>query len=175
MFKKNPAGAFVLFLLSVAVIDQLSKFYILRLNALDPGALLSGIPIIIGFLEITLTYNQGIIFGFLGNANNLVILTLNIFILAGVFIFVAMDIKRGRTGLLYLGGFGLILGGALGNILDRIIVGKVIDFIKVYITSDFIWPIFNIADSAITVGIILVFADMIFFDRESKINAPDTS
>ena len=61
----------------------------------------------------------------------------------------------------------LILGGAFGNIIDRIRIGKVIDFLDVYI-KDLHWPAFNVADSAITVGICLFMIHLLFFELPGK-------
>ena len=60
-----------------------------------------------------------------------------------------------------------ILGGALGNLWDRVTLGYVIDFIEVYY-NDLYWPAFNIADSAITIGAIILILDTVFIDRRSN-------
>ncbi len=171
---RKKLAAFILLIVSIALFDQVSKIWIMSIHDRSPEALYRGIPVIKGLLEITLTHNTGIIFGFLGNANNMVILIINSVILVSVMFFLFRDILARPERLAYFIGFSMIIGGALGNIIDRIVVGRVIDFIKLYITRDFVWPIFNIADSAITVGIVLVFIDLIFLDSSRRKNAPDT-
>lgn len=171
---KKKVFWFIILILSAILLDRFSKNYIIHLSESDPAALHMGIPIIKGLLEITITYNYGVVFGLLGNANNTLLLLLNIFMLVIVSIIVVRDLWHDRGSLLYFTGFGMIIGGAFGNITDRIVYGKVLDFIKVYITSEFVWPIFNIADSFITVGIIFVLSGLIFFDREKIQNAPGT-
>ena len=64
-------------------------------------------------------------------------------------------------------GLALILGGAIGNVIDRLIQGYVVDFVLVYY-GDWSWPAFNVADSAITVGVALIIFDSLFFERKRK-------
>ena len=64
-------------------------------------------------------------------------------------------------------GLALILGGALGNVIDRLLHGHVVDFILLYY-DEWAWPAFNVADSAITVGVTLVIIDSLFFERHRK-------
>jgi signal peptidase II len=62
-------------------------------------------------------------------------------------------------------GLALVLGGALGNLIDRLVQGYVVDFVLVYY-GDWSWPAFNVADSAITVGVTLIIFDSLFFERK---------
>lgn len=173
--KRAKTFLFIFAFLIAFALDQISKILIMGLKESDPIRLYRGIPVISGFLEITLTYNYGVIFGFLGNVDSKILLTVNILILSCVIFFIIRELKCGMAGKLYFTAFGMVIGGAVGNIADRIIYGKVIDFIKVYITREFVWPIFNIADSFITVGIILVIIDLIYHLPGVTGNASNTS
>ncbi|MGI9291792.1 MAG: signal peptidase II [Gammaproteobacteria bacterium] len=64
-------------------------------------------------------------------------------------------------------GLALILGGAIGNVIDRLVYGHVVDFILFYY-EEWAWPAFNVADSAITVGVTLVIIDSLFFEKDRK-------
>jgi signal peptidase II len=64
-------------------------------------------------------------------------------------------------------GLALVLGGAIGNVIDRLVHGYVVDFILVYY-KEWAWPAFNVADSAITVGVTLIIIDSIFFERHRQ-------
>ncbi len=68
---------------------------------------------------------------------------------------------------LLVSAFALILGGAIGNLIDRIRYGEVVDFIQWYVKSWY-WPSFNVADSAISVGVALLVVDMVFFQKTKQ-------
>ncbi len=122
-------------------LDQLTKFFITKNLFLNQS-----IPIIKGIFHITLIHNRGAAFGILKNQVPLFIFTS---ILAIILIY--RSLRKDTRLNLYSVCLGLILAGALGNLIDRLFFGYVIDFL------DFrIWPVFNIADSAITIGAILL-------------------
>lgn len=118
---------------------------------------------VLPFFNITLAYNEGAAFSFLAGAGGwqrwfftLVALVASVVIL--------IWLVRGRDGPAVAAALSLILGGALGNLWDRIALGHVVDFL------DFHWagwhfPAFNVADSAITVGAALIIIDMLFGGR----------
>jgi signal peptidase II len=142
----------------VVVLDQASK--------LAADAFLGyhqPVPLI-PFFNLTLSYNAGAAFSFLGQAGGwqrwfFIALAL----LVSGFLIQWMRQVNGRDRWLSL-ALSLILGGAIGNLIDRIAYGHVVDFIHFYV-GDWSWPIFNIADSAITVGAGLLIAHM-FLVRE---------
>ena len=104
---------------------------------------------VLPFLRIVHVENPGAAFGsFTGLGNNIFII---ISIIAIIFISVYLSKIHQKLEFISL---SLVLGGAVGNLLDRIQIGKVIDFIDFYVGS-WHWPAFNVADSALTVGIIL--------------------
>ncbi len=134
---------FLLPALIVVLLDQVSKqfFWILGQN----------FDVIDGFLKITLIRNAGAAFGMLQGGRIFLIISS---VIASIFIiFLAQRIpEEERAKRVFL---GMILGGALGNLIDRIYPGSVIDFINMGIGPSR-WPFYNVADSAVTVGGILL-------------------
>ena len=123
--------------------DQLTKF--LALQFLTDRLTL---PILPGIFHLTLVHNTGIAFGFFRNHSSLLL----VFISLSLVFLLFWGFQIGRLPSGQRCGLALILGGALGNWIDRIPIGAVIDFL------DFrIWPVFNVADSAITMGVIIYF------------------
>ena len=122
-------------------LDQASKAG-LR-TALAPG---ERIDLILGF-ELVRVGNDGVAFGLLGDASSALVLTITLAALALVLAWFATDASRPWLWL----GVGMLVGGALGNLLDRVRAGEVTDFI-----DPPMWPAFNLADAAITAGVILV-------------------
>ena len=123
-------------------LDQLSKF--LASSLLIEGVRTSFLP---PLLYLTYIENRGISFGLLqGKVSTLLILFLSLLALGFLFL-----LSRRENSLIEKVGSGLLAGGILGNVVDRIRIGGVIDFLDLRV-----WPIFNLADSAITIGIILL-------------------
>ncbi|MEW6535766.1 MAG: signal peptidase II [Candidatus Auribacterota bacterium] len=129
--------------LLVVVSDQITKFLIDR--QFDEGQF---IPVIKGLFNITLVYNPGAAFGLFPNMKWF-FLFFSVAAIIGI-VLIARYYMKGRTYCHIL--LGLVLGGAIGNLIDRLRIGYVIDFLDVYFRS-YHWPAFNIADSAICVGI----------------------
>ncbi len=116
------------------------------------------IPVIADLFSLTLAYNPGAAFGFMSGlpeGMRQVVLSLAILLaLAAIFY---MLLRYHRDSALGCFAVGLVLGGAVGNIIDRMRIGVVVDFLDVY-WGEYHWPTFNIADSCICVGVaILVF------------------
>lgn len=153
-FSQNTANRFVWWLsLSglVIVLDQLTKF--ISLNVIAQ----SGARRITSFLNWVLVFNPGAAFSFLGDGFGW-----QKWLLIGVGV-IAVTVmlwllKRHSHEGIFCFSVALILGGAIGNLIDRFHHGAVVDFIDVYYL-DYHWPAFNIADSAITVGAILLIVD----------------
>lgn len=136
----------------VLLIDQVSKFYIA--NAFQPYA---SQPLIEGILHITYVQNTGAAFGILADRTNMFIVVsiVIIIVMLGYFKYVPKDNHVLRLGL------ALGLSGALGNLIDRVRLGYVIDFI------DFrIWPVFNVADTAIFLGVLALLIGIARLPRE---------
>ena len=130
----------------VIALDQWSKAWVLR--ALPEY---TDIVVIPGFWNWFRTYNTGAAFSFLANSGGWQIWFFSIlaFAISGLLIWWLRKTPRGdwKTALPY----ALIIGGAIGNVIDRLIHGHVIDFIKWYV-GDHVWPAFNLADAAIVGG-----------------------
>ncbi len=122
----------------VLALDQAVKVAVV--SSIAPGE----VENVLGPLDLTLTYNDGIAFG-LASGGGPIVLGLALFALFALGFFVASAPPGWPTAV--AGGF--ILGGALGNLVDRLVRGEVVDFVMVPF-----WPAFNLADTAITVGVI---------------------
>lgn len=150
----------------IVVLDQLTKIIAeVKLLLHQP------VEIIPGFFNLTLMYNKGAAFSFLSDAGGwqrvfFVILSTAI----SIFLFVwlkqiSKDDDQKHKQLLQI-AIAFILGGAIGNLIDRAMTGAVVDFIQVYYSSSY-FPTFNIADSAITVGAGLLILDMFLDNKHS--------
>lgn len=130
----------------VVILDQLSKGWVVA--TLGPATMTNFIPVVGDTARIAYSHNTGVAFSmFEGHPEILTIAAL--LIIAGAIYFYATQLPNHRTGIQLI--MGLIMGGAFGNLIDRIRLGYVVDFIQVG------WfPIFNLADSAISVGAALL-------------------
>ncbi len=144
----------------VLLLDQVSKLAILEW--VKPAA--AGIPIT-GFLAIVLVWNRGMSFGLLNLADAWVPWILGAISIA-VAIALVWWLTRARRWLV-IAGLGLVLGGAIGNLVDRLLYGAVVDFVLLHV-GRWHWPAFNVADSAITLGVIALLWDSLFGVRESR-------
>ena len=151
MIIKNLGKNFIINLSLVVLIflfDRISKIYAINLDKKFLGSEIFSSK----YLNITLIWNEGIAFGLLNIEKNYLYNILTIFILTVIILILFMIIKtEGLKKFLLL----LILGGALGNIFDRIFYKAVPDFIDFHI-GNFHWFIFNIADIFISVGVIFM-------------------
>jgi signal peptidase II len=142
--------------ITILFLDQLAKFLVTKNLILHQS-----IPVINGIFHITLVNNRGAAFGLLKNQLYLFILTS-----ISAIILIAIDLKQrhGRRLDIYTLALSFILAGALGNLIDRLFFGYVIDFL------DFrIWPVFNVADSAITVGAVMLGWTILKTDRKKAV------
>lgn len=154
--KSNSRQAFLLWLgLSslLLILDQLTK--IIAKNSLFEGV---SQPVT-SFLNWTLVYNSGAAFSFLAQAGGW-----QRWFFTGVGIIAALImiwlIRKNSHQTIFSLALSLVLSGAIGNVIDRIIYGAVVDFVDVHYMG-WHWPAFNIADSAITIGVILLIVDEI--------------
>lgn len=141
----------------ILLIDQLSKFFVRH-------SLLDGIPkdIISEYIRFTLRYNVGAAFSLKWGGP----IVLTIFTAIACIFLVKYMLKVKDEKLIFW--LGIIFGGALGNLVDRILMGKVTDFIDVGVTG-WRWPTFNIADIAICIGGIVVF---FLFKNDKQLEVP---
>jgi signal peptidase II len=149
--------------LAIVVVDQLTKWVVLGRFA--PGEHLQ----LTDFFNLVLVFNRGAAFSFLSDAQGWQTPVLIIFALAAAVI-VSVLLARSPGRRLFCAGLALILGGALGNVIDRLRFGHVVDFIDLHAGS-WHWPAFNVADSAITVGAALLILDG-FMHHERRARAP---
>ena len=136
----------LLLVITIFLIDRLSKIYVIFLDKKYLGSEIFYSK----YLNINLIWNEGIAFGLFSsnNQNNYNILTILILLVISAILFMIIKSKRHeRYGLL------MILGGALGNVFDRIIYKGVPDFIDFHV-GDFHWFVFNVADIFISIGVI---------------------
>lgn len=127
---------------AVLLVDQASKLYIRQAMLLGDS-----VPVLPGLLHITHVKNSGAAFGILPNQHLLFLIAGIVVIIVMLYYFRQLAVADGLSTV----AFGSVLGGATGNLIDRMVFGKVTDFI------DFrVWPVFNVADSAIVVGMILL-------------------
>lgn len=162
----NGSRAFMWYLLSlvVIVIDQWTKWLAeTNLTFLEP------VPVIEPFLNWTLAYNYGAAFSFLADAGGWqkwffsgLALVMSLFLMVYL-------IKAPRKATLLSFGLALVLGGAVGNLIDRLLHGHVIDFIHVHYADVWHYPIFNIADMAIMLGVAMIIIDMLFLEKKREV------
>jgi signal peptidase II len=133
---------------AIVIIDQLTKAIVDRTMPLHYS-----IPIIDGFFNLTYVRNTGAAFGIFSGSHEAFRLPFLILVSVVAIGFILVMLKRLRddsTGIATALAF--ILGGAIGNLIDRVVYGEVIDFLDVY-WSNYHWPAFNVADSFITIGV----------------------
>jgi signal peptidase II len=153
--EKGPATAWLWLSAVVVVLDQATKALVeLNLERFDSIELLP-------FFNLVLTYNKGAAFSFLADAGGwqrifFVVLTVVVLV---VLLRWLWSLKE-RTGVLPV-ALSLVIGGAIGNLIDRIATGLVVDFLDFHYAG-WHWPAFNVADSAIFVGVALLLYDSLF-------------
>jgi signal peptidase II len=145
---------------AVLVADRATKFAIERCTSpFFRHSIVSDIVVLVH------SQNPGIAFGVLSNSSARWLTPVLVLSSAAVMVLLLWMIVTARAGgALAQCGLALILGGAAGNVLDRVIHGGVTDFLEVRLWK-YIWPAFNVADSAITIGAILVLFELMFASR----------
>ncbi len=151
----------------VVILDQLTKVIADRvLNLYQQHSVIDG------FFNLTLAYNTGAAFSFLKDAGGWQRWFFTVIALvASVVIIIMLKNLKSHERMTAI-GLALILGGAIGNVIDRMLYGHVVDFIQVYY-QQFYWPVFNLADSFITIGAALlithgIVGDKLRLNREAK-------
>lgn len=132
----------------IVISDQTTKY--LANNFINPSMSVEILP----FLNLVNVRNTGTAFGMFRSLGNNTFIIISIIAIAFIF-FLLIKGKENPLGL------SLILGGAIGNLIDRLFYGSVIDFIDVFV-GRFHWPAFNVADSSLTIGIIIIFLTSLF-------------
>ena len=154
--------------LSVVILDQITKAMVRPSLALHQS-----IEIIPGFLDLTRVHNTGAAFGMLNAVDfpmkTLALSLVALIALAGVAWYAATVPLSDRLARIGVAG---VLGGAIGNLIDRATTGYVLDFVDAYWGNWHFWA-FNVADAAITVGVIFMILDMLGLGRTSDTRAPN--
>ena len=152
---------FICIAIAIIGLDQLTKWIVYNSLMLHEV-----VPVIPGCLNLVHIQNPGTAFGLFADYNsffrNILVMSASIVAIL-LILYLYKNTSQDFPVLSF--GFALIFGGAIGNMIDRVRLGRVIDFIDVYIGS-LHWPAFNVADSAITVGMI-IFAYYILFRKNS--------
>ena len=142
--------------LTILILDQVSKLIVA--SSLEPHQTL---PVIPGFFNIVLVKNKGMAFGVFSQISSMFfyyfLLSVTVIAVAAVFFFF-FTLKKNQGWM--ASGLSLILGGALGNLVDRVRLGYVIDFLD-FVLKNYHWPAFNMADSAVTAGTFCILIEMI--------------
>ncbi len=148
--KKGP-----LFLIALLVLaaDQATKYLIK--GSLSPEEVIPVLP----FFDIVYVENTGSAFGMFKSLGNIFFVSVSVIAMAAVSFFM---VKGKEDGL----GLSLVLGGAAGNMLDRLFRGYVVDFLDIHAGGAH-WPAFNVADSALCIGVILILARSLFPKKAS--------
>jgi signal peptidase II len=148
--------------IGVLALDLVSK-HLAELNSFD-------FVVIPELLKFKLTYNTGAAFSFLGDkewAMTFFIILTTIILLSLIAFFVFKIVKKKKPSKWFSISFSLIFAGSLGNLVDRILFQKVRDFIFVLYNTDIFPAIFNVADIALVVGVIMVCVYLLFLDKEA--------
>lgn len=138
----------------VVLLDQATKLCILSL-VMQPPQVISVAP----FFNLVLVWNRGITFGLFDSPSQIVpwlLVALALVIIVGLTVWL-----RRVEGLWPIYAMGLIIGGAIGNVVDRIRLGAVVDFIDLHV-GGYHWPAFNLADTAIVAGVVVLIINGLF-------------
>ena len=152
---KQRLTTLVLIAAVIVLLDQVSKYLVVHY-------LTRQVVIVPGFLDLISVYNRGVSFGMFNNGQCifrttlLTVLSVAVFIILFFVYLFSKDMTR-----LSMVALSMIMGGAVGNVIDRIRLGYVVDFIDVFVKNTH-WPAFNVADSAITIGAVLLAIDIFF-------------
>jgi signal peptidase II len=154
-FRRLIINIFIIII--IFLLDRISKIYIINLAELN-----SSVDIYLtSFLNLYLVWNSGIAFGLLSFDQSFIYNTITILILIIILIILIIIIKSNNYKIYFL---SMIMGGALGNLFDRIYYSAVPDFIDLHL-NNFHWFIFNVADIFISIGVICLILDEIFIDK----------
>ncbi|HKW26244.1 MAG TPA: signal peptidase II [Terriglobales bacterium] len=147
----------------VVVFDRLAKWIVDKNIALHES-----VAVVPGFFHLTHVENRGAAFGlFAESPSEWKIAVLVLFSLVALVVVSALLWKNSHAMTTTGVGLALILGGALGNLWDRLVSGQVVDFLDFYVGS-YHWPAFNLADSAIVVGALLLVTEILFSKSPSE-------
>ena len=154
---------FYLIALAIVLTDQATKAIVVRTMRLGQS-----IPIVPGYFDLTFVLNPGAAFSLLATLPERIRSPFFILIsVAAAVLIVVYRARHLRGHRLATVSLGLILGGAVGNLIDRIRYGVVVDFLDAHV-HQYHWPVFNVADSAISVGVTLLLIEMLLEWRRER-------
>ena len=156
---------FYLIALAIILLDQATKRVIV--GTLQLG---QGLPIVPGFFDLVFVLNPGAAFSFLAtlpdSVRNPFFITISVTAVILILVYRTRHLQQHELASLSL---ALVLGGAIGNLIDRLRYGMVVDFLLVHV-YEYHWPAFNVADSAISLGVTLMVLDMLLEWRRERKN-----
>jgi signal peptidase II len=158
---KRKYWVLLIVLVCVISLDQWTKYLVQ-----EEMSLYRRVEVIHGFFNLTHVRNTGGAFGILGGekgGTGHILFVLASVVAVGVLLVIFYQLKANEKVLPF--AFALVLSGAIGNLIDRLVYGEVVDFLDFYVSS-FHWPSFNIADSAICLGIGLLGFELLFRDQK---------
>lgn len=156
----RPARLGLVLAAIVVIADQLSKIWIVEVVMMPPRT----IPVA-SFFNLVLAWNRGISFGLFNRTGAETAWVLPVVVAAVIVLLVVWLLRTPKA--MIGSSVGLVLGGAIGNLIDRLRIGAVIDFLDFHLLG-YHWPAFNLADSAITVGALMLVADSVFGGAEQR-------
>jgi signal peptidase II len=153
----------ILIALLAMFVDQVHKYWMLQVLGITEGQSLT----VTSFFNLVLVWNHGISFGMFNHGEvspyqPILLSVLSIVVVAILFFWLKKSESNFQTW-----GLGLVIGGALGNVIDRSIYGAVADFLDVHVAG-YHWPAFNFADSFICVGVFILVLEGIFDIKKTK-------
>lgn len=153
----------------VILLDQLTKWAVVTYMELNES-----IPVIGEFFAIYSHRNRGAAFGILQDQRWFFII-ITLVVVVGIIWFMLRTIRSGERQVLFLTGLTLLLGGAIGNFIDRLFTGEVVDFLKFHfeftlfgLDVDYTYPIFNVADIGVVLGACILILDTLLSGRRDK-------
>ena len=162
-FKFQGRLRYLLLVAATLLLDRWTKALIQ--NRFD---LNESIPVIDGFFNITYVRNTGVAFGIFSSVSSPAkSVLLSVFTAFAAAVVITYSVRSPARNRLLQVALGLILGGALGNLYDRLAYGYVVDFLEFY-AGNYHWPSFNVADSAISTGVILLALEIIRNEAPSR-------
>ncbi len=143
---------------AILLADQASKFWLIGLLGADGGRSFRLGPV----FNLVMVWNPGVSFGLFASESTVmrwILVAVSVAVAAGLAVWLVRGVNRWLAIAL-----GLVIGGALGNAIDRVVHGRVADFFDFHVGA-WHWPAFNLADSAIVVGVVMLMLDSLFADR----------
>ncbi len=156
--KPNTRISSLTIALIIFILDQWSKFSILQHPELSNYKTIA----VTSFFNLVLVFNRGVSFGMFAGQNQPLLLIA----IAAIILSILIVWLWGNSSLMVAIGIGFIIGGALGNVVDRILYGAVVDFLDFHI-NDLHWPAFNIADSFVFIGVVVLCVYSMFFEKKN--------